>query len=170
MQKIFVTILALLTFSCSHHQKTENKVVENFNIDKYLGVWYEIARLDHSFERGCSNVYATYSKKENGDIKVVNTCIKDGKEKSAQARAHFKNDESDRGHLRVSFFWPFYGDYKIIYLNRNYQIALIDGGSTEYFWILSRQKKIPNHIMSKLLKKAEDAGFDTSKLIFTKHS
>ncbi len=163
-------ILAVLffAFSCSHGQKTNNKVVENFEIDKYLGVWYEIARLDHSFEKGCSNVYATYSKKENGDIKVVNTCTRNGKEDSAQARAHFKNDESDRGHLRVSFFWPFYGDYKIIYLNRNYQIAMIDGGSTEYFWILSRQKTIPGSIMEKLLQKAREAGFDTSKLIFTK--
>lgn len=170
MKKIFTTIVVLFLFSCSHGQKTNNEVVENFEIDKYLGVWYEIARLDHSFERGCSNVFATYSKKENGDIEVVNTCTRNGEKDSAEARAHFKNDESNKGHLRVSFFWPFYGDYKIIYLNRNYQIALIDGGSSEYFWILSRQKTIPNHIMSKLLKKAEAAGFDTSKLIFTKHN
>ncbi len=168
MKKIIPALL-LFIFSCSTGQKTNNPVVENFQIDKYLGVWYEIARLDHSFERGCSNVFANYSKKENGYIKVVNTCTKNGKEKSAQARAHFKNDESDRGHLRVSFFWPFYGDYKIIYLDDGYQTAIIDGGSTKYFWILSRQKTIPDDLMKKLLKQAKDAGFDTSKLIFTKH-
>ena len=168
MVKIIILSLLTFVFSCSSHQKTNNKVVENFEVEKYLGTWYEIARLDHSFERGCSNVFAEYSKKEDGGIKVVNTCAKNGKTKSAQARAHFKGGDSSKGFLRVSFFWPFYGNYKIIYLDESYQTAMIDGGNTGYFWILSRQKSIPESELKVLLKKAEDFGFDVSKLIFTK--
>ena len=169
MKKLIAILFISLLFSCCRYEKTNNKVVENFKADKYLGTWYEIARLDHSFERGCSNVSANYSKKENGEIKVVNKCIKNGKEKSAQARAHFKNNDPNSGHLRVSFFWPFYGNYKIIYLDEKYQTAIIDGGSTKYFWILSRQKSIPKDVLENLLVKARKAGFDTSKLIYTKH-
>lgn len=167
MERLLVISLVLFLFSCNGHEKTNNKVVENFQVEKYLGKWYEIARLDHSFERGCSNVFAEYSKKESGKIKVVNTCEKNGKKESAQARAHFKNDDSTKGHLRVSFFWPFYGNYKIVYLGENYETVIIDGGNTGYFWILSRQKTISEQVMKKLLKKAENFGFDVSKLIFT---
>ena len=166
--KILVVLMMLLMASCGDGQKTNNKVVENFELKRYLGTWYEIVRLDHSFEMGCSKVYANYSRKENGDIKVVNRCVKDGKEKSAKARAHFKNGDSSKGHLKVSFFWPFYGDYKIIYLDKEYRTAIVDGGTTDYFWILSRSKSISSAKLLDLLKRAEEFGFDSSKFIFTK--
>lgn len=163
-----IKIFLLLSFftSCSSYPETNNEVVKNFDIDKYLGIWYEIARLDHWFERGCDYVTANYSEREDGKIKVINSCLKNGKKDQAQAIAYqLKKGE---GHLKVSFFRPFYGDYKIIYLDNNYQTALIDGGSTGYFWILSRQKTISKEDLSRLLKFAKQASFDTSKLIYPK--
>ncbi len=169
--KIYLKIglgIALFLGACVAKDKTPNLAVDNFVVEKYLGNWYEIARLDHSFEKNCEKVQANYSLIENSDkIKVINSCIRNGKKDSAKAVANFAKSPKI-GHLEVSFFRPFYGNYKIIYLDEKYETAIIDGGSYEYFWILSRKEKIEKKQLDDLLIKAEKFGFDTKKLIFTK--
>lgn len=167
MKKIILLLAFFTLSSCSTAPKTNNEAINNFSIDKYLGKWYEIVRYDHSFEKGCEDVYAIY-KKKNDHIKVVNRCLKNGKEKIANGIAHFK-DNPQVGHLKVSFFRPFYGNYKIIYLDKNYQYAIIDGGTYDYFWLLARENKISSNKLEFLLKKAEKFGYDRKKMIFTKH-
>lgn len=166
MKIINIFLVIFLLSSCSSFPETNNKVVKNFDIDKYMGRWYEIARLDHPFERGCDYAAADYSMRDDGKVKIVNSCLKDGKKDQAQGIAYqLKEGE---GHFKVSFFRPFYGNYKIIYLDQDYKIALIDGGNTGYFWILARDKKVSKSKLAELLNIAKQAGFDTSKLIYPK--
>ena len=135
--RIALTISALFLFSCLKKEPSF-AVVENFEIENYLGKWYEIARLDHSFERGMSNVTAEYELKSNGTIKVLNKGKKkNGKWSSAVGKAKFRSD-ANKGALKVSFFGPFYGAYNIVALDKNYENALILGDGTDYCWILSR--------------------------------
>jgi apolipoprotein D and lipocalin family protein len=141
--------------------------VDNFDLDRYLGAWYEIARLDHRFERGLSQVSATYSKRSDGGVEVVNRGFSDkaGKWKEAKGRAYFIGDP-DVARLKVTFFWPFYGGYNVIELDHeNYDYALICGPSREYLWILARSRQLDAEILQRLVTTAERFGFDTSKLI-----
>lgn len=163
MKKFTIAILLFFVFSCQ--TKTNIKVVDNFDAKKYMGTWYEIARLDHSFEKGCSKVKAVYSMRSDGGVDVKNSCVKDGKEKVANGKAYFKV-APNVGSLKVSFFGPFYGNYNIIYLDKDYQNVLIDGGSYNYFWILSRKPELDKQTMKMLLQKAKGFGFDTYKLIY----
>lgn len=142
--------------------------VEGFQIDRYLGKWYEIARLDHSFERGLSHVTATYTLRKDGGIDVLNKGFdkKTGKWKQAKGRAYFASDPGT-GRLKVSFFGPFYGGYNIIALDKaNYSYSLICGPTRSYLWILARDRKLAEHTLGKLITFAEAAGFETDKLIF----
>ncbi len=159
-------ILAFLLFGCS--SKYENmKTVKSVDIERYKGTWYEISRLDHSFEKGCKNVTATYEIKEENKIKVINRCtmIKDNKIKEATGIAYAVDNSNAK--LKVSFFRPFYGDYWIIYLNENYDYVLVGHPSREYLWILSRTKTINEETKIKLMQKAKEEGFDTNKFIWT---
>jgi apolipoprotein D and lipocalin family protein len=115
------------------------KPVNNFDITKYQGKWYEIARLDHSFERGLENITAQYNIKENGDVEVVNTgfSTEDNKWQDAKGIASFV-ENSDLGYLKVSFFRPFYGSYIVFNLDTNYQHAFVSGPNKSYLWLLSR--------------------------------
>jgi apolipoprotein D and lipocalin family protein len=145
--------------------------VTGFEADRYLGTWYEIARLDHSFERHLSNVSATYSRGKNGEILVLNKgySAKTGKWKQVEGRARFLHGESI-GSLKVSFFGPFYGGYHIIELDRqNYQYSMVTGPSRSYLWILSRSKTLDENIYSKLISKAGQLDFDTTELIHVQH-
>jgi apolipoprotein D and lipocalin family protein len=142
--------------------------VKNFELNRYLGIWYEIARLDHAFERGLTNVSASYSLRDDGGITVVNRGFKADKNqwKEATGKAYFIAD-ADIGRLKVSFFGPFYGGYNIIALDHaNYQYALVCGPDRSYLWILSRTKKMEPVILDRLISKAERLGFDTQRLIF----
>ena len=146
--------------------------VNGFDSQKYLGKWYEIARLDHSFERNLSNVSATYSLKENGDIRVENRGFnEESKEwKEIEGNARFLEDEST-GSLKVSFFGPFYGGYHVIELDReNYSYAMVTGPTRSYLWILSRTKDMDKALYSKLVSMADQWGFDTSQLIEVAHN
>lgn len=165
MKNFKIAILLFFIFSCQGNNKTNIRAVNNFQVEKYLGTWYEIARLDHSFERGCTKTKAVYSMRTDGGIDVVNSCIKDGKEEIANGKAYF-NGLPNIGSLKVSFFGPFYGNYNIIYLDKNYQYALVDGGSYDYFWILSRKQQLDKKTLNMLLEKARLFGFETSKLIY----
>lgn len=141
--------------------------VRNFQPDRYMGKWYEIARLDHSFERNLNNVSATYARRENGDIQVLNRGLnrQTGAWKEIEGTARFRVDETV-GSLKVSFFWPFYGGYHIIALDRQaYSYAMVAGPSRSYLWILSRNRTLEEPIYKKLIARAESLGFDTAQLI-----
>ena len=145
--------------------------VGHFESDRYLGKWYEIARLDHSFERNLSNVSATYWKKDNGDIGVENRGFdtEKGVWKSIEGRARFLGD-TDIGSLKVSFFGPFYGGYHIIELDiEQYQYAMVAGPNRDYLWILARAKAIDPGIYDQLVAKAKAWGFATDELIQVVH-
>ena len=145
--------------------------VDGFDLNRYLGTWYEIARLDHRFERGMSNVSATYSDGEAGTITVVNRgfVTKSGKWKEIQGVARPIGDPSI-GSLKVSFFKPFYGGYHVVDLDKEaYRYAMVVGPSRSYFWILSRDRKMDQALLEKLINRAAAMGIATDKLIFVAH-
>ena len=166
-------ILVWLTFLLSGCTGAPEGIepVKNFELDRYLGKWYEIARLDHSFERGLSRVTAEYTMRSDGGVKVINRgySIKKEKWKEAEGKAYFVG-AADTGHLKVSFFGPFYGAYVIYELDQeNYQHALVSGPNRSYLWILARSPSLEQQIQDKLIAKAAALGFDTSKLIYVEH-
>ncbi len=146
--------------------------VTGFELERYLGSWYEIARLDHSFERGLANVTAEYSLREDGGVTVLNKGY-DGarlKWKEARGRAKFIGDPST-GSLKVSFFGPFWGGYHIIALDaEGYRWAMVAGPSRSYLWILSREPSLDPAVAADLVEKARRWGFETGKLIFVEHT
>lgn len=142
--------------------------VDNFKIENYLGKWYEIARLDHSFERGLTSVTAEYRMRDDGGVTVLNRgySARDDAWKQAKGKAYFV-ERSNIGYLKVSFFGPFYGAYIIFGLDdENYQYSLICGPDKSYLWILNRQPTMNENLKNRLIEKAAKSGFDTSKLIF----
>jgi apolipoprotein D and lipocalin family protein len=147
------------------------KAIENFDVERYLGTWYEIARFDYSFERNIDNAIAQYSLGENGIVKVRNSGFnyKKGKWISANGIAKFRQARHIAA-LKVSFFGPFYAGYNVVALEDNYQYALVVGRSLKYLWILSRTKDIPEKIKKDYLRIAAGIGYDTSKLIWVKHN
>lgn len=145
--------------------------VSGFDGQRYLGKWYEIARLDHSFEKNMSNVSAVYAEDKSGGIAVLNRGYneKTGEWKQIKGRARFIGDESV-GSLKVSFFGPFYGGYHVIALDReNYGYAMVAGPNRSYLWILSRTPWLDETILSNLKSKAAEWGFKTTELIAVKH-
>lgn len=164
MRYMIIALLSLLMFGCSTHYPPL-KTVDKVEIESYLGRWYEIARYEQFFEKGCSDVRATYSLKENGDIKVLNECIKEGKLSQANGVAYATDISNSK--LKVSFFRPFYGNYWILMLGDNYEYALIGDPSREYLWILSRTNKISEKLKRKILKKLPEFGYTQDKLIWT---
>ncbi len=142
--------------------------VGDFDVDRYLGTWYEIARLDHRFERGLDQVSATYSKRPDGGIDVLNRGRNQqtGQWQEAKGRAYFI-DEPTVARLKVTFFWPFYGGYNVIELDReNYAYAMVCGPDRNYLWILSRSPQLDKTILQHLVMTAEKLDFDTGKLIY----
>lgn len=144
--------------------------VSNFEKDRYLGKWYEIARFDFKFERGLNNTTAEYTLNANGTLKVDNRGynIKKGEWKQAIGKAKFVSDERV-AMLKVSFFGPFYGGYNVIALDSEYKYALIAGANFKYLWILSRETTIPQDVKESYLKIAKNYGFDTNKLLWIDH-
>lgn len=148
------------------------KPVDNFELGKYLGKWYEIARLDHSFERGLTHVTADYSLRDDGGVRVLNRgfSVEDGSWDEAEGRAYFVKGV-DQGYLKVSFFGPFYGAYVVFGLDHeHYQYSLVSGPDKSYLWILGRSPVMDEGIKNTLIEKAAAAGFDTDKLIFLDHN
>ena len=148
--------------------RTELPVVENFNLDRYLGTWYEIARMDFFWERGLKNVTAAYDKNEDGTIRVNNQGTKIKKNEHIQSIGKAKPLGSpNRGALKVSFFGPFYSGYNVMHVDENYQYALVFGENLDYMWILSRHKDIPQDIKNKYLDYARQAGYRIEDLTWT---
>jgi apolipoprotein D and lipocalin family protein len=157
-----------LASSCMTKAPEGLKPVSGFELDKYLGKWYEIARLDHPFERGMSNVSANYSMREDGGVTVLNKGFKDDKKtwKDAKGKAYFVHSQ-DLAHLKVSFFGPFYGAYIVIKLDKqDYQYSIVCGPGRKYFWILSRTAKMDPELLKELVEFGRSNGFDVDKLIY----
>lgn len=141
--------------------------VDDFELERYLGTWYEIARLDHSFERGLENVTAEYSLRDDGGIDVVNRGFSPEENEWAEAtgKAYFV-DSPEKGYLKVSFFGPFYGSYVIFELDKaHYQYAFVAGPNHSYLWLLSRTPTVSDELMTRFVELTETLGFDTSELI-----
>lgn len=140
--------------------------VTGFQLDRYLGTWYEIARLDHSFERGLERVSASYSLRDDGGVKVLNRGLQsDGSWREAEGKAYFV-DKPTEARLKVSFFGPFYGGYNVIDLDPDYQLSLVTSYNHDYLWILSRSPQPPKAKVDALIAKARGLGFATDQLIW----
>jgi len=141
--------------------------VRGFEPARYLGTWYEIARLDHRFERGLTRVTATYAAREDGSIDVLNRGYDAGKREWREARGHARFvGPRDVAELEVSFFGPFYGGYNVVELDPAYSIALVAGPSRSYLWILARRPDPAKDEVERLVARARDLGFDTGALVY----
>lgn len=169
MRKLSIVLILFLTGCVGIPENV--KPVDNFKLEKYLGKWYEIARLDNSFERGLTRVTATYSLRDDGGVRVLNRGYSEKEKtwKEAEGKAYFAKG-SDQGYLKVSFFGPFYGSYIVFELDHeNYQYALVCGPNKSYLWILARVPEMKKDTKDILTAKAAALGFDTDKLIFVGH-
>ncbi|KOR33019.1 lipocalin [Achromatium sp. WMS3] len=167
MKLILTTVVILFLTGCLGMPNTVTPV-DNFMLDRYLGKWYEIARLDHSFERGLERVTAEYSLRDDGGVAVINRgySVKDKTWKVAEGKAYFVA-RKDQGYLKVSFFGPFYGSYVVFELDqKDYQYAFVCGADRSYLWLLARTPQLPQEIIDKFKRVSYQLGFDTSRLIF----
>jgi apolipoprotein D and lipocalin family protein len=144
-------------------------VVKPFDVEKYTGTWYEIARFDFTHEKNMSNVTATYTLQDNGTVGVLNKGFDEIKQKwkEAKGKAKFVGDRNE-GALKVSFFGPFYAGYNVVMMEPDYENVLIFGEDRDYIWILSRNKTISSDVKQKFLDRANAAGYDVSRLVWTK--
>lgn len=145
-------------------KKIKKDTVSHFDLNRFLGTWYEIARYDHYFERGLKQVTATYAIRPDGKITVLNEGYKKEKHKQVIGKA-YQPKATDPGKLKVSFFLWFYSDYYILELDDDYQFAVIGSSSEKYLWILSRSKTLAPDIYADLLQRIQQRGYDTEKLI-----
>jgi apolipoprotein D and lipocalin family protein len=171
MRAFLVVFMSLFASGCLGIPKGVN-AVNDFDSNKYLGKWYEIARLDHSFERGLDRVTAEYSLRDDGGVRVKNRGFStaENKWKEAEGKAYFIRGH-DEGYLKVSFFGPFYGSYVVFGLDKEkYQYAFVAGYNKSYLWFLSRTPTVSNELIDQFVKRSKDLGFDTDHLIFVKHN
>lgn len=169
MKSLIPLALATILFPgliAAQDKSFDNSPVPSLDLYRYLGVWYEIARFDHSFERDMDNVTAEYLLRDDGKIDVINSGWKNGKYKVADGKARQPEPKTDPAHLEVSFFLFFYSDYNVMMLDKDYQVALVGSGSPKYLWILSRTPAVSTEVLKAVLKEAEDRGYDTSELIW----
>ncbi|MBF0234839.1 MAG: lipocalin family protein [Desulfamplus sp.] len=165
MKKLLSLLSSLVLTGCLGMPETVTPI-KDFKIDRYLGKWYEIARLDHSFERGLEQITANYSLREDGGVSVINRGYSKEKNewKVAEGKALFVNDENE-GYLKVSFFGPFYGSYVIFELDKeNYEYAFISGPNLSYLWLLSRKPDLEKQVIDKFKEKSKKMGFDVNNL------
>jgi len=171
LKSTLLGILSIFAFnSCASIPKGAT-AVKPFDKEKYLGKWYEIARLDFKFERDLNNTTATYSINKDGSIRVDNRGYnyKTNQWKQAVGKAKFRADENEAA-LKVSFFGPFYTGYNVIALDNAYKYALVAGKDLGYLWILSRETEIPETVKQNYLKMAADLGYKTSDLVWVEHN
>jgi apolipoprotein D and lipocalin family protein len=145
------------------------EVVPHVELERYLGKWYEIAHFPARFQEGCADTTATYTLSGDGSISVLNECIRNGKVKQAKGKAKVV-DKNSGAKLKVTFFWPFYGDYWIIDLGKDYDYAVVGTPNRKYLWILSRTPQMDGKLFSQLVESAKSKGFDMNNLIKTSHT
>lgn len=160
---LIVSLLCFATGVCYGQKRVNNSTVKSLNLNRYLGTWYEIARFDHSFERGLVQATANYSLNPDGSITVTNSGVSKGKPKTSIGRAKVTDTA---GLLRVSFFGPFFSDYRVMMLSEDYKYALVGSGNARYLWILSRTPELPEKTLNLILAEATSRGYDTDKLIW----
>jgi len=170
MNNPLIICFVLFSLTACASQSTEKpqnmQTVSDVDINRYMGVWYEIGRFPHSFEKDLVGVTATYRLKDNGKVEVLNQGFKntlDGKLKKSKGFAKVP-DPNEPGRLKVYFFWPFGGDYLILDLDKDYQCLLIGSNSKNYLWILSRTPQMPESEYQRLVEKARSLGYDTSRI------
>ncbi|WP_299003765.1 lipocalin family protein [uncultured Shewanella sp.] len=171
MKNSYLVILVWLLSGCLGMPKNMTPV-KDFDVNRYLGTWYEIARLDHSFERGLTQVTAQYTLRDDGGVNVINRGFspKNDEWKEAQGKAYFVQAR-DEGYLKVSFFGPFYGSYVIFDLlpqtqtQQDYQYAFVSGPDLSYLWLLSRAPTVPSKVLTDFIAQSKALGFDTRELI-----
>jgi lipocalin len=161
----FIAIIISLFASCTTLQKVNNETIDSLDLNRFLGEWYEIARFDHCFESGMENNKAVYTMGENGIVSVKNSGVKNGNLKEVSGIAKTTDNP---GLLRVSFFKPFYADYRVLYLDADYQYALIGSASSDYLWILSRTPQLEDSAKEILLSEAVSRGYDINNFIGVK--
>ena len=167
---IIAAFLAAVLPLASCTKDFDNSAVDEFDLSRYLGEWYEVARYNHSFERGMDNTMAEYILQDNGKVFVLNTGWKDGKFKVAEGKAKYKDPEGNPGALKVSFFLFFYSEYNVMMVDENYQISLVGSKRENYLWILSRTPVPDPDLLQSVLDEAESRGYDTTKLIWVDQS
>lgn len=165
-----VAAAAYIAYDACYTIPPKATAVQPFDLEKYLGKWYEIARIDFLFERNLSHTSAHYSLNDDGTVKVVNRGFnyKSGKNVESVGKAKFVGDPTE-AKLKVSFFGPFYSGYNVIAIDDNYNNALVCGKNLDYLWILSRRKSISEKKKSEFLAIAEEIGYDTSRLVWVNH-
>lgn len=164
----FLCFVAVLSLAACTGIPEGVEPVTGFELSRYLGTWHEIARLDHGFERGLTQVTAEYSLREDGGVKVLNSGYnaEERQRQTAEGKAYFIG-RPDEGRLKVSFFGPFYGAYNIIALDKAaYRYAMIAGPNTDYLWILARSPSLDGAVLQSLVEKARGLGFPTQDLIY----
>ena len=157
----------MLSWLTGSRLTVDNSVVRDLDLDRFLGSWYEVARFDHFFERGMSQTKANYVLRDDGNIDVTNTGVKGGQPKTAKGLAKLTDVPSL---LRVSFFGPFYSDYRVMLVDTDYRYMLIGSGSDGYLWILSRTPQLADTDRTVILSEAKSRGYDTDKLIWVKQN
>ena len=167
---ILTAVIAAVLPLASCSKDFDNSTVDEFDLSRYLGEWYEVARYNHSFERGMDNTMAEYILQDNGKVFVLNTGWKDGKFKVAEGKAKYKDPEGNPGALKVSFFLFFYSEYNVMMVDENYQISLVGSKAEKYLWILSRTPVPDPDLLEMILDEAKERGYDTSKLIWVDQS
>lgn len=169
-QLIFAALAACVLPMTACSKDFDNSTVDTFDLSRYLGEWYEIARYNHSFERGMDNTMAEYILQDDGKVFVLNTGWKNGKFEVAEGKAKYKDPEGNPGALKVSFFLFFYSEYNVMMVDENYQISLVGSKAEKYLWILSRTPVPDPDLLEMVLAEAEARGYDTSKLIWVDQS
>ncbi|WP_337237467.1 lipocalin family protein [Proteus faecis] len=167
MIRSFVTFLSsFILTGCNVISPSDIEPVNNFDLSRYLGQWYEVARIDNRFEKGLTKVTANYSLRDDGGVKVINRGWSQNKHrwKESIGKAYFVGS-SNKGALKVSFFGPFYGGYNIIKLDKNYQYSLVVGPDKDYLWILSRTPTMPSNLLNEYINFATSYGFDSNRII-----
>lgn len=162
---ILITIFCAF-FACRSTLTVDNSTVNTLDLYRYMGKWYEIARYDHSFERDMTHCMTTYTLRDNGTILVTNKGKKNGKWKTSTGKAKLTKDP---GVLRVSFFGPFYSDYRVLMLAPDYSYALVGGSSDDYLWILSRTPQLKQDSRNLIVSEIQRRGYDAQSLIWVEH-
>lgn len=156
--------ILLCCAACAKEKIINDTPIAEFELDRYLGAWYEIARFDHSFEKGIEYAKAVYTLNEDGTVRVENSGFKDGTYKQSIGKAKIPDPENAPARLRVSFFGPFYSDYRVLMVDPEYKYALVSSKGPKYLWILAREKTIPQEVQEAILDEAQSRGFDIAAL------
>lgn len=173
MKRLIYILIAMCLcpfMSSAQTSSYDNSTIAKFDLSKYLGTWYEIARFDHSFERDMHNVTAEYLLRDDGKVDVINSGWKDGKYKVANGKVRQPDPGKDPAHLEVSFFLFFYSDYNVMMVDDNYQVALVGSKSPKYLWILARTPQVGDEVLGDILDEADSRGYDTGALIWVDQS